>query len=117
MRKESIVYRDLKPENIMISIQNNGHLKLVDFGFAKMLKGTGKTSTNCGTAVYIAPEILRGEAYDYRVDIWSLGVLLTELVSGQTPFQAPTTKKTYESILKGVPKYNKKVTLLVRSLL
>ena len=101
----------------MISIEQCGHLKLVDFGFAKILKGTGRTTTNCGTAVYIAPEVLRGEAYDYRVDIWSLGVLLTELVSGQTPFQAPTTKETYKSILRGVPKYNKKVTPLVLSLL
>jgi protein kinase A len=81
LHKEQIVYRDLKPENIMLSIQRGGHLKFVDYGFAKMLNG-GKTYTNCGTAVYIAPEILIGEAYDTRIDIWSLGVLICELISG-----------------------------------
>ena len=92
MHKEQIVYRDLKPENIIISADHGGHLKFVDFGFAKMLKGVGKTYTKCGTAAYLSPEVLLGKEYDYRIDIWALGVLITELISGQTPFQAPTTK-------------------------
>ena len=87
LHQQNVVYRDLKPENILISMQDNGHLKLVDFGFAKQLK-QGKTSTNCGTPVYLAPEILRGQGHSFEVDIWSLGVLMVELVSGQTPFHA-----------------------------
>ena len=58
LHNERIVYRDLKPENIVLSKNERGHIKLVDFGFAKMLRQ--KTTTNCGTPAYVAPEILRG---------------------------------------------------------
>ena len=80
MHWQNIVYRDLKPENILLAMKDNGHIKLVDFGFAKKLKG--RTSTNCGTPVYLAPEILRGTGHSFEVDIWSLGVLMVEIVSG-----------------------------------
>ena len=70
-------------------MQDRGHIKFVDFGFAKQLKG--RTQTNCGTPVYLAPEILRGAGHSFEVDIWSLGVLIVEIVSGQTPFHAETT--------------------------
>ena len=85
LHQNSIVYRDLKPENIVLSMKNRGHIKLVDFGFAKILKN-GKTMTNCGTPVYIAPEIIRGTGHSYKVDVWSLGILIVEIISGQTPF-------------------------------
>ena len=85
LHKNYIIYRDLKPENIVLSIQDRGHIKLVDFGFAKSIKGL-KAMTNCGTPVYIAPEILRGNGHSYQVDVWSLGVLMFEIVSGTTPF-------------------------------
>ena len=62
---------------------DRGHIKLVDFGFAKRLKTHNqRTLTNCGTPVYIAPEVLRGTGHGYEVDIWSLGVLIVEIVSG-----------------------------------
>jgi len=77
-----------------------GHIKLVDFGFSKVLKAGGKTKTNCGTPAYIAPEILRGShEHSYEVDVWSLGVLMVEIVSGATPFIAETTEGVYEKIL------------------
>ena len=60
-----IAYRDLKPENIVLSIPDRGHIKLVDFGFSKSLRQTGKTFTNCGTPVYIAPEIIIGNGHSY----------------------------------------------------
>lgn len=93
------MYRDLKPENIVLSKGNRGHLKLVDFGFAKALK-TLKTATNCGTPAYVAPEVLIGNGHSYEVDIWSLGVLLMEIVSGQTPFTGESTQAVYEKINK-----------------
>ena len=101
----------------MLSADRGGHVKFVDFGFSKMLKGDGKTSTNCGTAVYIAPEILVGEAHDHRVDVWSLGVLICELLSGKTPFEAKTTQQVYEKVARGIPSLNRHVTPTARSLL
>ena len=83
LSRQGVIYRDLKPENICLSMQNRGHVKLVDFGFAKMLNKTdGRTQTNCGTPAYIAPEILKNIPYGYEVDVWSFGVLLVEIVSG-----------------------------------
>ena len=77
-----IAYRDLKPENIIIDRQ--GHVKVTDFGFAKHMKDG--TSTMCGTPEYLAPEIIRGEPYDERVDWWALGILMYEMLVGYPPF-------------------------------
>ena len=61
----------------------DGHVKLIDFGFAKYLPISGSRAfTNCGTPAYIAPEIIKGIGHDYAVDIWSLGVLICDLVTG-----------------------------------
>jgi serine/threonine protein kinase len=68
-----IVYRDVKPENILIS--STGHVKVVDFGFAKRVRPTDKCWTMCGTAEYMSPETIMGEGQDHAVDWWALGVL------------------------------------------
>ena len=112
LHKHNIVYRDLKPENIVISMTERGHLKLVDFGFAKKLKSSDqRTHTNCGTPAYIAPEVLRSHnGHRHEADIWSLGVLMVEILSNQTPFQAESTMQVYEKILACKATYNKFVT-------
>ena len=86
LHKHLIVYRDLKPEHVMLD--NSGHCQLVDFGFAKRFtrqdeqRNQLRTFTNCGTPDYIAPEVLRGVGSSFQADIWSLGVLICEIISG-----------------------------------
>lgn len=78
---QKILYRDLKPENIMLT--STGHIKLVDFGFSKQLTDQNlRTMTNCGTPAYTAPEVIKGFGHSFEVDIWSLGVLICELING-----------------------------------
>ncbi|VDK64252.1 unnamed protein product [Anisakis simplex] len=105
----SIVYRDLKPENVLL--QKDGIPKLVDFGFAKRLdEDDGRTWTFCGTAEYIAPEIVLNKGHDIAVDLWALGVFMYELLTGSPPFLCSDTMSTYNAILRGIeslvwPKY------------
>ena len=92
LHSKFILYRDLKPENIMISMEHKGHIKLIDFGFAKQLSGLhDRTRTKCGSPAYIAPEIIKGDLHSYEVDIWSFGVLIYELLTGKTPFHDSST--------------------------
>nr|CDJ85336.1 Serine threonine protein kinase-related domain containing protein [Haemonchus contortus] len=94
LHSKSIVYRDLKPENLLLT--KNGHVKIADFGLAKLLKG--KTYTICGTAEYIAPEVILKKGYGIAVDWWSLGVLIFEFLCGRPPFCGETTEQVFEAI-------------------
>ena len=76
------IYRDLKPENILLD--HEGHVKMVDFGFAKQLREGEMTYTLCGSKEYVAPEVLVGNGHHRSVDLWSLGVLCFEFVIGFT---------------------------------
>lgn len=87
LHQEGVIYRDLKPENILLG--KDGFLRLADFGFAKCIAGVDNKrccSTLCGSADYVAPEIIRGEGYGYSADYWSLGCVLFELLTGFPPF-------------------------------
>ena len=95
LHNNNIIQRDIKPENILIGEDNK--IKLCDFGWAKELTLENR-STFCGTVEYMAPEIVGSENYDYSVDIWSLGILLYELLYGHSPFKANNTKNVILNI-------------------
>ncbi len=89
--EQGIIHRDLKPNNVMLDERNNAYL--VDFGIAKMLAGTTKltaTGNILGTPAYMAPEQWRGDPVDARTDIYSLGIMVYEMVLGRLPFTGDT---------------------------
>ena len=75
-----IMHRDIKPENILIT--SNKHAKLSDFGWSNYIQPGDKRNSICGTPIYLAPEMINGTGHDEKVDIWSIGVLLFELLTG-----------------------------------
>ncbi len=86
---QGIVHRDLKPTNIMVDA--TGGVKVMDFGIARQFQGTGQlTNTMVGTPAYMAPEQLEMKRVDARADIYALGVLLYEMVTGEQPFTGET---------------------------
>ena len=95
LHARNIIYRDLKPENIMLA--RDGHIKLIDFGFAKQLTDIkrDRLTTNCGTPSYTAPEVMMGQKYSYKCDIWSFGILMCELLGGFSPFSEGNNYEDY----------------------
>ena len=84
LHANKIVHRDLKPENVLMDL--NGYVKLADFGLAKFMKNTDSTQSFCGTAEYLAPEILEMNGHGFAVDWWTFGVLIYEMTTGRPPF-------------------------------
>ena len=81
-----IIHRDIKPENVVLD--KNMVAKLTDFGWSNYLPGDySKRTTVCGTPIYLAPEIILNRGHDEKVDIWCIGVLMFELMTGSSPFQ------------------------------
>lgn len=88
-----ISHRDIKPENILID--KNDEIKLIDFGLSKHLDRNIRTfKTRVGTPSYMAPEVVLGRNYDFKCDIWSIGVLMYHLLSNQVPFIGETLEET-----------------------
>src|SRR5258707_4098867 len=118
-----IIHRDIKPENIML--RKDGYAKVLDFGLAKLSEPVATASTSSedatrafiktnpgmvmGTVSYMSPEQARGKETDVRTDIWSLGVVLYEMLSGKVPFTGETINHTIVSILEKEPLLLEKV--------
>lgn len=84
-----IVHRDIKPENILLRSRDDDYsIVLCDFGISKRVRGVGDNSlrTGCGSPHYVAPEVVRGEEYGSKCDVWSLGVVMFTLLCGFLPF-------------------------------
>ena len=100
--RHGIVHRDVKTANILLT--TDGTVKIVDFGVAKVTgadaTGTGKVM---GTVAYMSPEQVQGKRVDHRTDLWSLGVVLYQMLTGQPPFQGEDIPSTISSILLQTP--------------
>jgi serine/threonine protein kinase len=102
---KNIVYRDLKPENVLIDI--DGHIKLADFGLSKEIKNN-QTHSFCGSPEYMTPEMLRGDSHDLRLDIYCLGAILFEMMTGLPPHYSRVVNEMYLRIMQEdveIPEY------------
>ncbi|XKL62646.1 hypothetical protein PGB90_002479 [Kerria lacca] len=116
LHKKGIVYRDLKLDNILLDC--NGHVRIADFGMCKLQIYLDKTAdTFCGTPDYMAPEIIKGMKYNQCVDWWSFGILLYEMLIGQSPFSGCDEDQLFWSICNEQPQYPRYLSAQAKSIL
>ncbi|KAM3145950.1 hypothetical protein pb186bvf_001928 [Paramecium bursaria] len=101
LHDKNIIHRDLKPDNIMLTNKsNNDVIKIIDFGTAKFLNPSQKLNQKLGTLYYMAPEVFKS-GFDYKVDVWSIGVILFQMLSGDNPFHANNETEVISKITSG----------------
>ncbi|KAK9461554.1 Phototropin-1 [Lipomyces oligophaga] len=102
--ESGVIYRDLKLDNILLTL--DGHVKIADYGLCKENMGPDSTTqTFCGTPELMAPEIIRDLPYGLAVDWWAFGVLIYQMILGQSPFRGEDEQEIFEAILKDEPLY------------
>ena len=109
LHTHGVIYRDIKPENILID--EDGYLRLVDFGMAKVLQKDEKATSFCGTPEYLAPEIITGEGHNRAADWWSYGILMYEMFFGIPPFFCDNQEKMYQLITRAELRFPKKIII------
>ncbi|XP_055843888.1 mucin-2 isoform X1 [Episyrphus balteatus] len=116
LHKKGIIYRDLKLDNVLLDF--DGHVRIADFGMCKLQIYLDKTADSfCGTPDYMAPEIIKGDKYNQNVDWWSFGVLLYEMLIGQSPFSGCDEDELFWSICNEIPWFPVYITSEATSIL
>ena len=110
-----IIHRDIKPENVLLA--DNFVAKLTDFGWSNYIQEDQKRTTVCGTPKYLAPEIIKEQGHDERVDIWCIGVLLFELTTGTVPFPGNDIESLENNILKLRIQWPKEINVDAKNLI
>ena len=113
--KPPIIHRDIKPENLLLN--EGGRVLLADYGWSNFNVEGDVRKTFCGTPEYIAPEMLMKKGHDTRVDIWSIGILMLELLSGYSPFVAKSDQELYQNIRKLKIQWPKDMPPLAKNLI
>ncbi|XP_034751603.1 serine/threonine-protein kinase ULK1 isoform X1 [Etheostoma cragini] len=100
LQGKGIIHRDLKPQNILLSYppgrkshSNNTCIKIADFGFARYLQNNMMAATLCGSPMYMAPEVIMSQSYDAKADLWSIGTIVFQCLTGKAPFQASSPQE------------------------
>ncbi|KAM4616437.1 serine/threonine-protein kinase ULK1a isoform 2-T2 [Polymixia lowei] len=127
LQTKGILHRDLKPQNILLchpegrrSSPNNTCIKIADFGFARHLQTNTMAATLCGSPMYMAPEVIMSQNYDGKADLWSIGTIVYQCLTGKAPFYASTPQELrlfYESNRNLLPSIPRETSSPLRHLL
>ncbi|KAM6423516.1 serine/threonine-protein kinase ULK1 isoform 1-T1 [Liasis olivaceus] len=127
LHSKGIIHRDLKPQNILLSFTggkksnpNNIRIKIADFGFARYLQNNMMAATLCGSPMYMAPEVIMSQHYDAKADLWSIGTIIYQCLTGKAPFQASSPQDLrlfYEKNKMLVPNIPRETSTHLRQLL
>ena len=119
LHKNDLIHRDIKPENILMF--DNNIIKLCDFGWCVKLEDGQQRGTFCGTTEYMSPELVNHEEYSKEIDIWSLGVLLYEMVHGYSPFRPDKPNFNAKDVIQNIRmhklKFNKNISQRCKDLI